>query len=452
MERGSLGGLLNGLPLAAVIVNKEGRVVIWNDPFHVLFAELPCGRENPLTVGGVLACDGESPDHPCPGLSECARCQVAHVFAKTVDTRCAVQDIIEVPIGSAGAWSVRRFRALGVRVPSDNEEMVAVLVRDVDAVLAGLSPKRPFGVDRLVGNSRVVRELKETVLDVAASRAPVLITGESGTGKELVARAVHEHSDRRDELFVPVNCGALPEGLLESELFGHVRGSFTGAVRDKRGRFQLANRGTIFLDEVGELPVSVQVKLLRVLQDGTFNRVGDETATTVDLRVVAATNRDLHRAMRDGSFRSDLFYRLAVIPLSVPPLRERREDIPALARHLLDQAAIETGWQPPPLDDQTVHVLSTSSWPGNVRQLENVLQFALIKSKGRAITPDFLPPTISGPDETGVVRGVAERPTAAEIHRALEETSGNRSRAARRLGVSRATLYRYLSKLGQKSG
>jgi transcriptional regulator with PAS, ATPase and Fis domain len=245
-----------------------------------------------------------------------------------------------------------------------------------------------------------------------------------------------------------VNCGAIPEGLLESELFGHVKGAFTGAVRDKKGRFELADGGTIFLDEIGELSPSLQVKFLRVLQDGTFTRVGGEKAITVDARLVCATNKDLEAEVAAGTFRADLYYRLNVVPITVPPLRERPGDIPVLARQLLLRAVDETERDTEGLSPEAIETLLKHSWPGNVRELENAMRFALIKCHGGVIAPEHLPPTVI----TGVscaasyaVRSRQRRLEGDRVAEALRSTSGNKVAAARLLGVSRATLYRFLA-------
>jgi transcriptional regulator with PAS, ATPase and Fis domain len=243
-----------------------------------------------------------------------------------------------------------------------------------------------------------------------------------------------------------VNCGALPDGLLESELFGHVKGAFTGAVRDKKGRFELADGGTLFLDEVGELSTAMQVKLLRVLQSGTFERVGGEKTIQVDVRIISATNKNLQREMAEGHFRGDLFYRLCAVPVTVPPLRERRGDIPLLVEHILGKIAKIQGRSELRISPEAIVRLLDHSWPGNVRELENVLQYAFIKSRGEAIEPRHLPESImKKPEQEAPQLPRRPRLTAAQVDDALRATGGNRVRAAKQLGISRATLYRFLS-------
>ncbi len=444
LGRGSLAALLDGMPVGVVIGTRDRRAVLWNENMEMFLSAVDAEHITKLGHGQTIGC---RPLWSCGPPSGCARCQLSKILLETFEAGGTVRSSVEVRVGAGGSRFKRRFRAQGSLVRSDGEEMAAVVVRDLDALLADVGPNVAYGISRLIGQSPVLEELKSTILDVAESRAPVLILGESGAGKELAARALHEHSNRHDELFVPVNCGALPEGLLETELFGHVRGSFTGAVRDRRGHFQMAHRGTIFLDEVAELSPALQVKLLRVLQDGTFTRVGEETPTTVDVRLLAATNQDLFRAMADGRFRPDLYYRLAVVPLEVPPLRDRREDIPMLARHLLERIAAGGGRIPPTIETCTLQSLSTYDWPGNVRELENALHYAFILSHGDPIEARHLPGHIRKSIERTYVAQPQGRVTPAQVRDALTRSAGNRTRAAELLGISRATLYRHLARL-----
>ena len=306
----------------------------------------------------------------------------------------------------------------------------------------------------IVGRDAKMLELFDTIREVAKVNVPVLIQGESGTGKELVAAAIHNEGHNADKPFVPVNCGALPEGILESELFGHVKGAFTGAIRDRKGRFEMADGGTIFLDEIGELPGAMQVKLLRVLQEGTFQRVGGEETVKVDVRVISATNKDLAEEVAAGRFREDLFYRLCVVPVYLPPLRERRNDIGLLADHLLKRALTEVGREGAILSPEAVDAMMDYDWPGNVRELENALQYALVKCRDNLILPEHLPLNILNRDtarQPSTKRHRKHKLDAERVRRMLEETGGNKIEAARRLGVSRATLYRFLQESEKKS-
>jgi DNA-binding NtrC family response regulator len=281
----------------------------------------------------------------------------------------------------------------------------------------------------------------------------VLVTGETGTGKELVARALHHHSRRGKRPFVPVNCGALAEGLLESELFGHVRGSFTGAVGDKKGVFEQADGGTIFLDEIGETTPAVQVRLLRALEQGEVRPVGASRVMTVNVRVVAATNRDLERAVREGTFRQDLYYRLNVVRIAVPPLRERRDDIPLLAAHVL-RAAAETQGRPRRLSPAALGALMAHPWPGNVRELENVLERQALSAGGGTIELEDLPPALRDRPPASLEEPLfAGLPSLEEMEKrylahVLAVLEGNRSRAAEALGIDRRTLYRMIERFG----
>ncbi|UCC40562.1 MAG: sigma 54-interacting transcriptional regulator [Candidatus Aminicenantes bacterium] len=308
--------------------------------------------------------------------------------------------------------------------------------------------KTEIGFAGIIGSDPKMLEIFDTIKELAEVDVPVLIQGESGTGKELVAMAIHNEGHRAHQPFIPVNCGALPEGLLESELFGHVRGAFTGAIRDKKGRFELANHGTIFLDEIGDLSPSLQVKLLRVLQEGRFERVGGEKTIKVNVRVISATNKDLETEINEGRFRSDLFYRMCVVPITIPPLRGRRGDIPHLIEYILKQAMKEQDRKDVELSPEVLAAMIGYNWPGNVRELQNSIQYALLKCRGNRILIDHLPSTIYS--ITSFAKRIEERPrkrklNAEAVERALSETKGNKVKAARSLGVSRATLYRFLN-------
>jgi two-component system, NtrC family, response regulator AtoC len=310
------------------------------------------------------------------------------------------------------------------------------------------------GEPGIVAESPAMKEVLRVVGKVAPAKTTVLITGESGTGKELVARAVHELSPRKGGPFVAVNCGAIPDQLIESELFGHAKGAFTGAQSAKRGLFEEADSGTLLLDEIGELPLQLQPTLLRALQEGEIRRVGDARNIKVDVRVLAATNRDLSQEVSQGKFREDLFYRLNVVAVKLPPLRERPEELPLLAERFVAQHASRLGIQRKNLSPDALSLLQEWRWPGNVRELENALERALVLSEGDEIEPDALPDEIRGarkpsgppptPQEGDLSVKRAQRALEADlIRRALERTGGNRSRAAELLELSpRALLYK----------
>jgi len=297
-------------------------------------------------------------------------------------------------------------------------------------------------------------EVYKMVARVAPSMSTVLVQGESGTGKELVARAIHTHSPRVRRPFVAVNCGALIETLLESELFGHEKGAFTGAIAQKRGLFEEAEGGTLFLDEIGDIGPKMQANLLRVLQESEIRRVGGGVPIPVDVRIVAATNRDLEEDVRAKRFREDLFFRINVVTIKLPALRARREDIPLLVEHILHKYALREGRGDPGIAPDAAAALSLSAWPGNVRELENTLERALALSKDGFVTLQDLPPEIAGSARAEVVGLADDRPTLAELERryielVLRETSGNKKRAAEILGIDRRTLYRTLEREGR---
>lgn len=295
----------------------------------------------------------------------------------------------------------------------------------------------------IVGKSPRMKELFSFIKEIADATVPVYIQGESGTGKELVAMAIHNESSRAGKPFVPVNCSALPEGLLESELFGHVKGSFTGALKDRKGRFELAKGGTIFLDEIADLSKPVQGKLLRVLQEGTFEPVGGEKTLTADVRIISAANRDLKKEVKKGNFRDDLYYRVNVVPVFLPSLKERKEDIPLLIDNFLAKLSREGQYSQGISKDALADCIDYA-WPGNVRELQSAVSYAVIKSRGKLIRPNHLPPELVKRKEDRPQRGPALKLNRQAVQDALVRTGGNKAKAARYLGVGRATLYRFL--------
>ena len=316
-----------------------------------------------------------------------------------------------------------------------------------------------YRIEGIIGKSPAMKKLFQLLETVAPTNSTILITGETGTGKEVVARAIHHNSPRRAQRFVAINCSAIPEALLEAELFGHVRGAFTGAIGNRQGRVEQAHKGTLFLDEVGTMSSALQMKLLRVLQEREFERIGDSNTVKVDVRVIAATNSDLGRMVAAGEFRGDLFYRLNVIPVSLPPLRDRKDDVPLLVRHFLDKLRGDPR-APVTISQEAMRALMAFSWPGNVRQLENAIERAVAFGGGRGqVELDDLPPEVaSARDETStpgvflpddgldlerLICGI-EREL---IERALERTSGNKGQAARLLNLKRTTLVEKIKRL-----
>ncbi len=306
------------------------------------------------------------------------------------------------------------------------------------------------GFEDIVGASRALREVLDLVRIVAPTNSTALIEGETGTGKELIARAIHEHSSRRDRSFVRLNCAAIPLGLLESELFGHERGAFTGAVARKVGRFETADRGTLFLDEIGDIPLELQAKLLRVLQEGEFERLGSTQTQRVDVRLVAATNRDLADMVSKKQFRSDLYYRLNVFPIAVPPLRDRLQDIPLLVEHFVKTFSEQMGKQIREVPAEVMEALVSHSWPGNIRELQNYVERSVILSPGNVLRPPLV--NLKKAAETGSPEAITlEEAERNHIRKILEHTrwvvAGPRGAAAR-LGIKRSKLYFRMQKLG----
>jgi DNA-binding NtrC family response regulator len=324
------------------------------------------------------------------------------------------------------------------------------LVLQNRALLEELEKKNQFA--SIIGKSREMKQVFEIVRQVAPARSSVLITGESGVGKEMIAEALHYNSPRREKPLIKLHCAALTETLLESELFGHEKGAFTGAVARKRGRFELANMGTLFLDEIGEINQNIQIKLLRVLEEKKFERVGGEETLEVDVRVIAATNKVLPQAIAQGTFREDLFYRLNVVNIHIPPLRERKEDIPLLIAAFFAEFTRENDKKIDGIDPKARLALFNYPWPGNVRQLRNSLESAVVLCKGAVITVDDLPPNIRGESSEEVIRvpvGTSLSDVEKEVIRTtLQREGGNKSRTAEILGIGRKTLHRKLQEFG----
>lgn len=340
----------------------------------------------------------------------------------------------------------------------DRAVQSAALAREVEALRAEVGQRYSF--ENIVGGSAKMQAVLKTVSKVAPLRTTVLITGESGTGKELIAKAIHYHSPRAHRPMVTINCAAIPDNLLESELFGHERGAFTDAYTKKLGQFELADQSTLFLDEIGDMNPGTQAKILRVIEQGEFNRIGGAQPVRVDVRVIAATNRDLHQAMRDGNFRSDLYYRLNVVSVHLPSLRDRREDITALIRHFLRSKSQELGIPEKSFRNDALDLLMQYAWPGNVRELENVIERTLVLSREQVMTAEDLPQYLASvnghahPFQRSVLRGETRLGEAVDqfeqelIRSALAQTQNNQTRAAELLGTTRRILKYKMDKLG----
>jgi len=367
----------------------------------------------------------------------------------------STEEAVEAMRQGAYDYITKPFQNDEIRLLIRNALEKSQLLKENTALKAELGQRLSFG--SLIGKSRRMQEIYTLIERVADSRTSILITGESGTGKELVAKAIHHNSPRRDKVFVPINCGAIPENLLESELFGHEKGSFTGATQSKQGLFEIASEGTLFLDEIGELPMPMQVKLLRVLQEQELRRVGGTRNLKVNVRVVAATNKDLDVEVRDGRFREDLYYRLNVIHLDLPPLRERKDDIPELVKHFLVRYA---GESPPLISEKLMQMLIGYDWPGNIRELENTIERCVVLGRSDELSEDCLPAQIlqkksmstfdleefpeEGLDLDAYLADIEKR----LLQLALDKAGGVRKQAATLLGVTFRSMRYRLAKLG----
>jgi two-component system, NtrC family, response regulator AtoC len=438
----------DGYEVTTAADGEQALAVLQKTPVHVVVTDLVMPR-----VGGMELLQrvgAEFPDVPVIMIT-------AH---GTVDSAVAAL--------KAGAFDY-------VTKPFEQEELkkvIAKATRAHDLERQNVHPGAAEGErPPLVGQSVAMRQVDDIVAKVADSPSTVLITGESGTGKELIARELHQRSSRKDKPLIKVNCAAIPKDLVESELFGYEKGAFTGAVGSKPGRFELADGGTLFLDEIGEIPVEMQVKLLRALQESEFERVGGIKTIRVDVRLIAATNRDLKALIADGRFREDLYYRLAVVPISLPPLRERKGDIPLLVAHFVKKYDRRLGKRVVGVDEEAMQMLLAYSWPGNIRELENLMERSVLFADGPVIEGSSLPDALrerpagaqtpiaavgplgaiaapSGASMKEIVRQAQAELERELITRALEETGGNVTRAAKRLQISRKSLQVKMKELG----
>ncbi|HTP26626.1 MAG TPA: sigma-54 dependent transcriptional regulator [Anaeromyxobacteraceae bacterium] len=437
-----------GYEVTATADGEQALAVLQKTPVHVVVTDLVMPRIGGMELLGQIG--AQFPDVPVIVIT-------AH---GTVDS--AVQAL------KAGAFDY-------ITKPFEQDELKKIIAKATRAHEIERQNVHGPAADGekppLIGQSASMRQIYDIVAKVAESPSTVLITGESGTGKELVARELHRGSPRRDRPLIKVNCAAIPKDLVESELFGYERGAFTGAVGSKPGRFELADGGTLFLDEIGEIPVEMQVKLLRALQESEFERVGGIKTIVVDVRLIAATNRDLTALIADGRFREDLYYRLAVVPISLPPLRDRKEDIPLLVQHFIAKYNQRLGKRVERVDEDAMQALLSYSWPGNIRELENLMERSVLFSESPVIHGTTLPDTVreraagpavpiaavgplgsiaapSGASMKEIVRQAQAELEKELISRALEETSGNVTRAAKRLQISRKSLQVKMKELG----
>lgn len=441
LDRDNLNLVLDNLQLGVIAHTPERVITVFNKE-----AEKITGYTKDEVVGQDCHVVFQSPF--CGG--KCSFCNT---------TPDLVSETKEYPVTIITKSGETRQLEMSVAAIIDNQGVfkgVIASFKDItETIRMSLRTEHLSSFAGIIGKDKVMQEIFRQIRDVALYNYPVHVSGETGTGKERVAYAIHDISSYGAGAFVPVNCGAIPEGIVESELFGHVKGAFSGAVKERKGRFELAHKGTLFLDEVADLPLKTQVKLLRFLQEGSFEKVGGEKKISVDVRIISATNKNLKEEVKAGRFREDLFYRLNVIPIHLPPLRERKSDIPLLAAHFLKEAEEESNNPVPDLDADTIDLMLDYHWPGNVRELKNVIQFSVVRSRGNTIQPGDLPLDMSDAPRIPVAR--EPEPMVQDIaltrgklnpeavKAALVKTGGNKSKAARVLGVGRATLYRFLA-------
>jgi len=438
--------LIDSLPCGLFIVDGDGRIQAVNNIIERLLdtpEQAIVGKGSGDALGCIYAIENVK---GC-GFSEyCTGCETMKLALSVISSnqkqrsRTYLQILVD-----------NQVRDLTLQISAapftfQDKQFATLIIENITRTSSISLPDTEDGFRGIVGRHGKMQDMFDTIKMVARTDAPVLIQGETGAGKELVALAIHHESPRAGKHFAPINCGAVPEGLLESELFGHIKGAFTGAICDKKGRFQLADRGTLFLDEVAELSPVMQVKLLRVLQDGCFEPVGSEVTVRVNVRVISATNRKLEEEVKAGRFRQDLYYRLNVMFITPPPLRELSDDIPLLAGHFLTHFSEESLGKKVTLSPMALSAMMSYSWPGNVRELQNVLQFALAKCRKHVIDLRDFPPSLRlSMTKPSLVQRREPKLNALDVAEALKMADGNKRRAAEILGVARSTLYRFFA-------
>jgi transcriptional regulator with GAF, ATPase, and Fis domain len=442
---------------AAVLRSEASSVMMLNKRRSTLVFMAAVGDRGPALIGEeMIVADVRQSKDFFHGIDAKSSFQTRGVMAAPLIWKDEVIGVVEV-LNKTGSGvyeeddlALLRIFANLAASGAHNAAEHANLVRENRGLRETLRVSAP-----VIGNSPALRHVTDMINRVAGSNASVLLLGETGTGKELAARQIHRASPRSGRAFIAINCAALPETLLESELFGHEKGAFTGAHAEKMGRFEMADGGTLFLDEIGDISQSTQIKLLRVLQEKEFVRVGGTRTIATDVRIVAATNRDLHEAMERGAFRQDLYYRLNVFPIHIPPLKKRRDDIPLLIEHFINVSAMELRCPKPTISDEAIALLASYDWPGNIRELQNITERAVLLAEGECLTAAHLPREIVGGQalekidkEESSLRGYEK----ALIIKALRENAWNQSKAARSLGISRDNLRYRVKKYAIEKG
>jgi PAS domain S-box-containing protein len=427
--------ILDSLAEGIYTVNKDFKIISFNRA-----AEKITGYERDEVLGKF-----------CKNIMSSERCMRDCPIARVLENGENIHDVDNTIVSRNGKEIPIKLNAAIFKNSNSDPIGGVVSFRDMsylENVQNSLIKQSQF--HGIIGQSKIMREIYTLIREIADTNSSVFLGGESGTGKELIANAIQAESSRSDKPYIKVNCSVFPNQLLSSELFGHVRGAFTDAKSNRIGRFEMADGGTIFLDEIAEIPLQMQLQLLRVLQEGTFERVGESVTRQVDVRIIAATNIDIEKAIRDGKFRDDLYYRLNVIPIEVPSLRERKDDIPHLIRHFIDKLSLTSQKKIKDIDDEALECLLAYPWPGNIRELENAIEYAFARSSTSIIHLSKLPPSIKKQQISlePVISPVTGPTPKNELIQLLEEYHWNKSLVAKKLGIGRTTLWRKMKSMG----
>ncbi len=438
--------LLDSIACGVMILDQHAQVVTINKALEAIIG--PAHQFNKKGAGQSIGCIWALDEtNGCGHIEPCHDCKMRRMVLSAINQKKTINGKAPLELFVNGHAKQVTLQLNVAPFFVHNRRFVVMTIVDIRPLKPAPSTHSENSFHNIIGKDPKIQTLFKSIRKVAATDAAVLIQGESGTGKEMVAAAIHKESHRHNRPFVPCNCGALPEGVVESELFGHVKGAFTNAIKDKKGRFELAHTGTLFLDEIGELHPSTQVRLLRVLQDGIFERVGGEKSIQTDVRIISATNKEINREINTGQFRKDLYYRLCVVPLVLPPLRDRKGDIPLLTDHFLEVYTETDSTERIELSPETTDIFLSYHWPGNIRELQNVIQYSLLQNQGSCIKPRHLPPLLS---YSSALRSPVKKRCKidpADVALALAQTKGNKQKAAEVLGISRSTLYRFFNQL-----